>query len=148
MKLTHSLIAQVFLICFSMTGLNAQQDTFSSVRLMDVYNKEVISYGTRYIRDNEKLKFREVETLLLKYPESSAEYSRYKKKRNLSRLIGLSTGIMASLIITNNDSDGAIQYVYAAGGIGLGVTGTILMRQSYSHLQNSLWLYNRDVLMK
>jgi hypothetical protein len=131
----------IIALCFVTSLLHAQRDS-----LLKVYNKEVISYGTVFIKDGEKMRFNEVQGLLLKFPDSGAEFLMYKKKSTVSRVLMISSLILVGAALSERNTD--LGYVFVLSGIGVGIPATILGRKSYRHLQNSIWLYNRDILVQ
>lgn len=141
MKLNYVSTATIILFSLLTKLSSAQQDS-----LLHLYNKEVISYGSVFIKDGQKMKFREVQDLLLKFPNSAAEFSMYKKKTTISRVLLVPAAILLGVAIAEaNDETG---YVFALGGAGLSIAGSIINRKGHRHLQNSLWLYNREILIQ
>lgn len=140
MNLKLSFALTVLIHCTSLFNIYAQ-DT----RLLDVYNKEVISYGRNYILNDTVIRFRDVRQLLIKYPDSRSAYLIYKRKSDQATFAAIpGLGLtLASFAFKDRDA----QFAALTGGIVLGFVSSALRGKGYKHLQNSLWLYNRDVLV-
>lgn len=150
MKFNYILAASIFMLCMLTTMLQGQQDSLLdgfNKNLLDVYNKEVISYGPAFIKNGERLKFKEVRELLLKFPDSSTEFWMYRKKSTVSRVLMIPAALLIPLLATEAGRNGP-GYVYGISGFGFIITSAIFSIQSNRHLQQSVWLYNRDVLVE
>ena len=122
--------------------LNAQQDKF-----LETYNRETIMGGVPpFMRDDKKINFKDVRPLLLKFNDSSAEFLAYKKKSTIANVLMIPAAILCGVLVSREDND--LNYPLALGCIGFGVTASIIKSQSNRHLQKSIWLYNRDILME
>src|SRR5687767_4590653 len=139
MKFNFPLIYLIITIFLMPVMLTAQRDS-----LLEIYNKEVISFGGNvFIKDGNKLKFKEVKTLLLKFPDSSTEFLMARKKSTLTSVLAIPGIILMGIYLSEaNNSDSA--YLYGLSGAGLIITASIFGGQSKNHMQNAVWLYNRD----
>ncbi|MEO6130786.1 MAG: hypothetical protein ABIQ02_02980 [Saprospiraceae bacterium] len=126
-------------------------DSFAqNEKFKELYTKNVISYGyDGFIRNDVRLKYREVSPLLLSYPESAAEFNIYKKKHKIANLFlipALVTFLAPITGIAKNDNGLGIGLWTAS--LCLSSTASIFNQEGKKHMQRSVWLYNRDILLQ
>ena len=114
----------------------------------ETYNREVIAYQTdnRFIKDGKVLKRSEVRLLLMKYPESAAEYKKFQKNRRIANVLavaslGFYTG---SFFLLGDNPNAAMATLIASSGIVL--TTIPFSVKSMRSLQQAIFIYNREVL--
>ena len=74
-----------------------------------------------------------------------AEYQRYSEKRGWA--IGLSLAGLTSVIVAAGVNDLQVQRGMLLGGLGATIASIPLSVRSANHLQKSVWMYNRDLLL-
>ncbi len=118
----------------------------------ELYTKNVITfYGQNgFMRNNQRLGLSDVKPLLKTFPASELEYKQYHKNRTLSLAFFIPAAVSGVLYFTQYDSNNNSTHPAGFGlaTIGFLVTATIFDQQAKKHLQKSVYLYNRDILIQ
>jgi len=112
------------------------------------YKREVIGFSgdTKFIRDGKVMKRSEVRLLLMKYPESAAEYKLFQKNRRISNALAIaSLGFYTgSFLLLSDNPDVAVGALLASSGLAFSTLPFSL--RARKNLQQAVYLYNREVL--
>lgn len=119
-------------------------------RIKEVYTRNVISfYGeNQFMRNNQVLRYKEVVPLLKSFPPSELEYSISHKKTTIADILLIPIAASIVLFVTESNRQNDIVYGYAIVGAGFLTTRRMFLDNGKKHLQKSVWLYNRDIMMK
>lgn len=131
-------------IIFSVQNISAQS-------LVKKYEKESIYLTSGgYVKGGEKhriiFSYRSMKKAMKGSLPARAEYQRYSEKRGWA--VGLSMVGLASVIAALGVEENVqLQRGLLLGGLGVSIASVPLSVKSTNHLQKSVWLYNRDLLL-
>ncbi len=143
---------QIIFITFFIITILSVSATCQDKKIGDLYTKNVITfYGQNgFMRNNQRLVFNEVKPLLKSFPASGLEYKQYHKNRTLSFAFFIPAVVSGVLYFTKRDNNNYNTYPagYGIASIGFLVTTSVFDQQAKKHLQRSVYLYNRDILIQ
>lgn len=144
MKNLLLLFSTFLLICISFLPGTAQ-----NARLKDVYEKNVIRPQTNFfMRNDETLYRRQIYPLLLSYDDSASEFALYRKNLTISRILNGASLVATFLFLTTTDRPNQTDlYLFAGTSLAIGISSAIFNGKAIKHFNNSLWAYNRDILI-
>ena len=140
----NKLVAAFAALMFTSLSFSQKTDAELS-RLYDTATIRQIS-EYKYAVHNKVVKRKKLGTLLLSYPESALAYKQFKKKRLISSVIWISSGIsyFSGLFVLESNPE------LATGLVLVGAAGTIatlpFALDAQKMLYRSIWLYNRSVM--
>lgn len=133
----------IFFFLLLIAGAGKAQTSFE-----ESYNREVIGYygDNKFIKDGKVMKRSEVRLLLMKYTDSAAEYQKFQKNRRIGNALAVvSLGFFTgSLILLGDNPDAAVATLI--GSVGLDFATLPFTMKATRHLQQALYVYNRQVL--
>jgi len=119
-------------------------------RIKEVYTKNVITfYGERqFLRNNQLLKYKEVVPLLKSFPASELEYSVAHKNNTMGRILAIPAFASIILFFTQSNRNNDPAWGFGIASIGFFGASELFLDKGHKHLQKSVWLYNRDIMIK
>jgi hypothetical protein len=112
------------------------------------YNEGVITLvgDNQFMLAGKKVSRKAVKDLLLKYPESAAEYRLFQKKKKISNALLISSAglYVVSIGLLNDNVEAGVGTFATAFLVSL--TATPFQIKAHHHLLRSVFLYNREML--
>ena|SRR5687768_406866 len=144
MKNLLLVIASILFVLITRQPVNAQND-----HLKEVYEENVIRPQTNFfMRNDETLYRRQVYALLLSYDDSGSEFALYRKNLTISRILSATSLVASFVFLSTTDRPNQTDlYLYAGTTLALGISSGIFQAKATKHFHNSLWAYNRDILI-
>lgn len=134
----------------SVAGFSQAND---SLEVRKFYEQNLIRWegGSRYFKNNVALPVRKLELEYLYSKDAMKEFGKYKTEKTIG-ITGfvLTAALLTTSIVTTNTRNRRINYntgYLIASAVTLSASITITIK-SKRHLGRSVWLYNRDTLLR
>ena len=134
-----------FLMCISFLPGTAQND-----HLKDVYEKNVIRpYRDYFMLGDEIINRKQASLHLMHFEESAYEYRLHKKHLTTGRILMVPAVILSIVGFARGPSHNYTElWLYMGSSISFSIASSIFSGKANTHFQNSLWAYNRDILIR
>lgn len=120
-----------------------------NLKLEEKYEERtVFLYGNQYMMAGEKLPKRSLPILLSEFPDSRSEYQLSRKWGTIGRIISLISVTLPLYGLYQYRQNNKDILPYGIASIGAAYLSIPFTVKGKKHLHKSVWLYNRNVLVK
>lgn len=110
------------------------------------YTQKTMKLGQGVTMNGFMLSKTEVKNLMLVSPEATYSYKLYLKNNKTGTIlpfIGLAAVVGGLIVSQDNRTSG---YIMIVSGNVINIVAAVFRKIGGAHLQNAIWMYNRDIL--